>query len=548
MAKRMMSLADLYGYFHSQGKTQHFSCEKNDGDSIVVTVDGKLSFSKDHSKDGLCPVRVQINYVGDTLNNSRIKMEAQEEALPSAQFRPLLAFIHEIDGKPVFEGHNYHNDENGERVYDERPVGVMCEAAHIEHDDEYDKDYAVVNGYVWELYSDAAMILERDGKTDVSAELEILDLGYSAEDDILVINKFHYNGCTFLGQREKPNGKVVDVKPAMPGSNVTIKDFSVKNEKYSTQDEQFIEAINTIKNNSFDINNTNGKEETQKMENLAEMENKKKVSDDDSTPVDPASVSDDNQEGEGDNNQTQQTTDNTNTGDDDANANTDANANNDQNGDNGGDNGGDNADVGNNSVKVSFNNKEFSVSLMDKQAALQNLVNETYVEDYEDYYSVDVYEEEKVIVMHSWSTGKHYRQNFNCKKDVYSLKGDRVEVFTQYLTQDEMDKLSAMKENYSVIEEKLSKYESEPEKEKVLSENKYNYVRNTEEFTALTKDHFDFSVEEVRQKADEILLNCAAEGKLNFSIEESETKGVKCKTFASESIKKSSSRYGNIFN
>ena len=266
------------------------------------------------------------------------------------------------------------------------------------------------------------------------------------------------------------------------------------------------------------------------MENV-EMENQKKTADDDSnvTPVEPATVSEDNQGGDGDNDQnssaTSQEPDNTTSEPDTT----------------------DNTDAGNNSVKVIMNEKEFSVSLADKQNAIAALVNDTYVEDYEDWYYVDVYEEEKIVVMHSCATGKHYRQSFAVKKDVYSLKGDRVEVFAQFLTQDEIAKLDSMKENYSVIEEKLGKYESEPDKQAVLAEAKYNYVRKTEEFEALSNEHFDFSVEDVRKKADDILLNYAAEGKLEFSTKETESEDkVTHKSFAVQ--KKSSSRYGNIFN
>jgi len=45
-------------------------------------------------------------------------------------------------------------------------------------------------------------ILKRDGQCDVSVELSVLDLSYSAEERVLDINKFVFTGVTILGKDE----------------------------------------------------------------------------------------------------------------------------------------------------------------------------------------------------------------------------------------------------------------------------------------------------------------------------------------------------------
>ena len=133
--KKLLTLADLHNYFSSIGKDQKFSC-KDDDKIIYVQVDGNLNFAKsDSDTDGLFPVSLQLAFIGDNLNNSRIPESAMKKALSSAKFRPILGYIYKDDnGDPQFMGHNMHI-ENGKMVYDEIPIGVISEEATISYDE-----------------------------------------------------------------------------------------------------------------------------------------------------------------------------------------------------------------------------------------------------------------------------------------------------------------------------------------------------------------------------------------------------------------------------
>jgi hypothetical protein len=187
---------------------------------------------------------------------------------------------------------------------------------------------------------------------------------------------------------------------------------------------------------------------------------------------------------------------------------------------------------------------EFSVSLQDKISALYELVNNTYADEDGCWYDVTVYDDDKYVIMTDWWTGKGYKQSYKVKKDVYTLVGDRVEVFTRWLTQDEINALDKMKADYSVMEEKLSHYEEEPQKMEILQSDDYSLIADNEEFVALCEqaNHFNMSVEEMTAKADAILTAAAKQHK--FSANDSEKKpGVK----PLPAPKKKAKRFGTLF-
>lgn len=544
MRKRLMTLADLYAYFSSQNVDQIFSCKGNKDEEIVVQVDGTMKFSKENATEGMYPARVQLNFIGDNLNGSRIEMKAQKEALSSSKFRPLLAYIHEVDGEPQFYGHNMHKDDEGNIVYDEIPVGVIIEEAHIEHDDEYDKDFAVADAYVWEAYSRAPEILERDGETNCSVELCIREMSYSVAAKVLVLDDFYYSGCTMLGMDDE--GKKVD--PAMPGSNVTLKDFSAKNTDYSN--EKVIESLDEIKQilSNFNIQNLKEGGKPVKFEELLEKYGKtveditfdyEAMSDEElEVAFAEAFAEDEGEQGDEAQGEAPASKENSET---DPEPTEDENAGGEQTVENSTDE---------YSLKFSLNHgeemKEFSVSLSEKIYAMWSLVNETYGELDGDYYDVDVFEEDKYVDMHGWFTGKSYRQQFKTKKDNYQLVGDRVQVFAKYLTEDEINQLESMKANYSVLEDKVNKYESEPAKLELLNSADYSQIAETEEYKQLMErdTYFDMSIEDITAKADALLLQYAKNNKLEFSAQP-ENKNFEVHHIVSG--KKKPSRYGNLF-
>ena len=129
MHRRLLTLDDLYDYFVAN-KMDSFHFSSNEADkNLVVQVDGTVNFKKsEDDTEGLQPVVLQSSHIGSNRNKSAISEKSMKAALPSFANRPIMGYIHEVDGKPQFYAHNMHIDENDEVVYDERPVGVIPES------------------------------------------------------------------------------------------------------------------------------------------------------------------------------------------------------------------------------------------------------------------------------------------------------------------------------------------------------------------------------------------------------------------------------------
>lgn len=536
---RLLTLADLHNYFSSMGKDQKFSYKESDN-PIIVQVDGNLNFAKDNNPtEGLLPVNLQLAFIGENLNGSEIPESAMKNALSSAKYRPILGYIYKDDnGDSQFMGHNMHIEDN-KIVYDEIPIGVISEEATIAYDEEYKKDYAVSKGYIFEEYTDAKEILEREQRLDTSCEIAVRELSYSAKNNVLVLDDFYFTGITVLGKDENTGA---DVKPAMPGSSITLENFTAENNSVVTESNA-IEVLEKIQiaRSTFNIQENSGKEETQ-VEDTKQFEEEvietelestngeEEVTTEDASDVTTPETDEVTEEVTMSEEEStdDESTEGTDTEDESVEDETPA------------------EDVTEFSVTVNGETKTFSVSLNDKLNALYSLVNETYSEIDDDFYDVVVFEDSKTIEMHGYFRGKSYRQSYKVKKDNYQLIGDRVEISAVWMTADEEAKFNSIKENYSVISDKLQKYEEEPQKAEILASQKYSYVADTEEFVALQSDHFDMSIEDVTKKADEILLSYAENGSLKFSTEENKAKPV-VKSVSLFTNKKKESRYGSLF-
>lgn len=497
MRKKLLTLSDLYDFYVKQNKNVNFSSSNEDSE-IIVQVDGNINFEAVDKNDGLLPVILQACHTETNLNNSRISEEVMTTALPSFANRPILGFIHEIDGQPEFYSHNMHETENGELIYDEYPIGVIPEScqARLEYDKEKEKTYVIVNGYIYKEYSKAADILMREGQCSVSVELSVNQLSYNADDKVLDIEVFTFSGVTILGKNV--NGNIV--QPGMVGSNIQIADFSKKNNSLIEQ----IQLINK-RLDSFNIYLKEGgnTEEMSKLDELLE-EYGKTIDDID---FDYEGLSDEEleeafKEAFGDAKE---------------------------------------ADEDDNIIDYSVNNKKFSVSLNDKIYALQTLVNETYSESDYAYYTVIVYDDELVMV-DTWQ-GYAYRQSYKEDNGIFTLLGDRVAVHAMYVTDEEEKQLNDIKANYSVISRELKQYKDEPEKIKILESDDYSLIFDNEDFIALKeqKNHFNLSVKEVIEKADEILTKVAKNHR--FSINKPESK----KPMPLPASRNKKKHYGSLF-
>ena len=548
MRKKIFTLAELAEYVKTGRSFQY--CAKDENEELKVLVDSVIKYAKDDSGDdteGLLPVILQACHTEGNINGSYLPEKATNRALKSFSNRPILAYIHEVNGQPEFYGHNMQENDDGSITYFEQPVGIIPEScgAHLEYDEEKKKTYVVVKGYIYEEYSQAAEILERESECSCSVELSVRELSYSAKEKLLVFDNFYFSGVTILGKDD--NGK--EVKPGMVGSNISLfnsdNETSVFNETNSLI--EILEKLNATLS-SFNINdNQTGKEETTvtlferlleqygktveditfEYEGLSDEELEKAFAEafgeadptgdpeGDADPVEPEGGGPTEPESDSEGGEPAPAVDPEPTGEPEGNSDPNPAPENEDEGE------GEPQPAESTGVEFSVSIKgevkTFSLSLNQKLDAMFNLVNATYSDVDGDLYSVEVFEDTKTVEMHGMFTGKAYRQMYKLRSDEFSLVGDRVEIFCKWMTEDELNQFENMKANYAALEQYKNDKEAEiSHNEKMTLLVDYSSIADTEEYKELVSNIDTYSNDEVVEKANAIVGKYALKG-FNFS-------------------------------
>ena len=535
MSKRIMTLDDLYAFYSKEKNDVVFSA-KEDDKTLAVQIKATLKFDK-KSDEGLLPVHLQSCHTGLNANGYNISEDAMANAMPSFTNRPILAFIYEdSEGNPQFHAHDAHKDEDGNIIRDEVAVGIIPESnnATLKYDSDKNKTYLEVDGYIFKEITKAAEILTREGECACSVELDIGELKYNAEKKFLDITSFSFIGVTILGVEEDGT----PVQPGMEGANITLADFSKGNNSMFNA-EQLVEQVSELQkkfeelSEAFSIQNLQkGGNESQmtKFEELLEKYSKtaedvtfeyEGLSDEELEAKFAEAFESDSEE--------------SNT--EEANESAEAESI---------------ADVAVLQYEKSYINKDgeaktFAISMDEKWYALNALVWGSF----EDCDVIDVFEGENdadnYVIISNYATRETFKQNYAFDGGNYSLVGDCVAVTCTWLTDEEKTTIENMRRAYPDMEAKLQHYEEEPKKLEVLNSSDYAGVEDNAEFAALKSmdAHFEMSVDEVKAKADEILLNAAKSNSLNFE-KKTETQVTAMKAIQTEMPKKSG-RYGNLF-
>lgn len=541
----------FYDYLVKQGNSVKFSKDDFVGGSFVaVGLEGTLSFSQDTSKDGLVKTHLKAAHVGKNKNHSQITYSSMKKNLKSIKNRPILAYIHqlEVDGeqKNVFGWHAMHEGDNGEIVYDEIPVGHVPTDAKPElvYDADKDKEYIETDAYLYESYTKAPEILmDANGQCPVSVEIDVYDFSYDAKEKILNIDNFVFKGITILGYYE--DGSTVE--PAMEGANISLLNFNADKTAFEIDQnstkggkddmglfEQLLKQYNvTAEDVTFEHENLTDEELKAKFEEVfgnAEADptpksNFEDEADPDSTEGGDPEVDGEN-ESEAEEEETEEPEAETVVQDDEP-----------------------VKKKIENSIVYSVNGKEFAVSLNDKIYALGTLVNDTYSESDNAYYSVLVYDKELVMV-DIWA-GSAYRQAYSERSGVFSLKGDRVPVHAIYVTDTEEQKIDEIRSNYSAVCTELEKYratEENAKKEAIINSDEWALISDNEKFAALKANFAEYSVEELQNKCDAILLETVKSGVQVSNVpKDTKEKHIFSVFRVPEGQQQEVKRYGNIF-
>ena len=563
--KTMLTIDDLVKFCEEQ-KFAKFSSEDT-GYKLAVKV--PTTFESEDSVDenhrGMQKVKIKIFHTGKNRNKSRVSKESAERAMKTIPDRPVLGAIHQLDdGSWDFEGHEIKtvvNEETGEKenVYIESQIGSFSsEPAFWEHDDKLDKDFVCAYAYIAEDYTKAVSILKNKNGTKNSCELVIEELSYDSKEKILDLENFYVNASTFLGSRNDGT----EIGEGMEGSRADIVDFSEEhnsvlidlqtrisnlesrleqvcfNDKNSTKGgnllkfEELLKKYNVKKEDiDFDYEGLSDGE--------LEAKFKEKFEDTDATDSNTDSTLENHSAPESNAEEGNQ---NTEQNPDAAESTTDSKNNdnsheNPEESDSEKSSGDDSeSDVTSTtgekkkkkySIDIDGNIKSFEVALDDKIFALSNLVNTQYGESDNCWYSVKVYE--KYLVMSDYWTGIAYKQTYSQDGDNFSLTGDRVEVFATYLTQEELNELDKMRNNYAALVEYKSNAEFSKlhsQREEILSAEKYAVLKDTDEFKFLVENMDKYNLVDLEKEAKVIFADYITSHAETFSAKnpEKETK------------------------
>ena len=495
---------------------------------------------------------VKLLHTGRNRNGSNVTESAAKNCMSTIAYKPILANFTDINGELDFTTHDFEINDDGDITYYEKQVGCFtADKPYLEQDSDHeDRKYIFAKCAIPRQYTAAADIIERKNGTKLSAELGINSMSYDSREKELLLEDIVVLGATCLGV-DPESGK--EIGEGMEGARLDIADFSAENNSSFTKS-QLIEEItqavmNKLDNHIAELSATENqrKEESGSMDFENNKQNEENTEQDNVTEVMEATTEEtpevvdneevtenfDGEDGSESSEESEETGADDESGEDDSD---DEDTDEDVTEEDGEENDEDtdaNSDVSSGKKVYSINGMTFEVSLSEIQFSLNELINNTYSESDNDYYSVEVYEGSKTVVMCGWFSGKAYKQGYKVRNGVYSLIGDRVSVKAVFVTADEEAELDKMRANYSSIADKLAKYESEPEKMSILNSNDYLSISDQKDFEELKKqeNHFDLSVDELKTKADAILLQYAKSGKLNFSAKETEKKDEPKKDF-----------------
>lgn len=521
MASRMLTFDDLYKFFVEQNKNVNFSAKETKS-PIVLSVPGTFA-KEEEDMPGLLKLKLKVCHTDLNRNGSFISKENMEKGMPTLKYRPILAYIHELeDGTKDFYAHNMEivENEDGESEinYIEKQVGCFtADEPWLEYDKDRDKTYVMAYSVIPESYTEAADIIRRKNGTKVSCELVINELSYNAKEKYLDLTDFYFSGCTLLGCDEEGN----EIGEGMLGARADITDFCHK-EPILTYQDKLVEVLEKL-NITLEGFNKNSKEggdeemdnfENEVVEEVVETEVEETVIE--TNEVEETEVVEETQ------------TEETSASED-----------------------GDEVqeEFEETPVEEKFT-KIFTVELShdDIRWALYNLIAQ-YDEEDNDYYGIRaVYD--NYFIMCGWVNNKLYKVGYSVDGENVSLEGERQEVFELIVTESEKIAIEKMRENYADLEAKYNELvqfktnaeaaELQAKKDAVFADEKYAKVANTKAFKKLMDSSAEYSVEECAQKADEILddfstyaVNFASTEEMNkpktisFGVETKDTKKKK---------------------
>ena len=542
MNRKLLTLDDLYRFYSTKKKSMKFDSNKS-GEPIVVQVEGKMTFEQDETTEGLTAVTLQACHTERNLNASSISFETmQNKMLPTFKNRPILGYIHDVNDEPQFYGHNMHIDEEtDELVYDEIAVGIIPETnnARLEYDSKEDRYNVIVDGYLFDDYTKAVQILEREQECSVSVEIAVKTMSYDVKSKVLNIEDGYFSGVTILGMDENGN----TIKPGMANSNIRLKDFAESNNSIfsdMTEEEHSklidtLERLNTTLSKFNNIDDASasikdyGKEENNNVENeklvneeVTEVEETAETTVTETESTEETTVVNEAEEAETvEENPEVVEVEEAEVVETDAKKKRCEEESVEVTEDTG------EAETFEVVEEIKNFSKTFELSHDDIRSALYQLLMPYEEADNDWYWIVEVFDNRFI---YEGCMGNYWGQNYTKDGDTVAFEGERYELYLEFLTSSQKAELDRMRSNYSSIEAELNKYkeaEAYADKMTVFEDESYSNYLETDEFKDLMSEETvkKFTKEELQEKADAALGKLVKKNKVfAFSTEKKDEK------------------------
>ncbi len=590
MPRTFYTIDDLY-QFCKTNQFERFSSKEHENKPLIVQSIETFE-SADNSKDGLLPVQLKACHIGANRNKSSISEESMKKYMSSFKGRPILGAIYKTDtGEYEFRGHDMKIIEDGKETtveYIEQPVGVISEInePYLEYDETEDKTYLMVSGNVFEDYSKAAEILKRRKTCKCSVEIAVDELSWDGKEEVLSIDVFSFRGVTILGFEQDG---VTEIAEGMKGSKITIDNFSVEQNSMfnANYQEKLLESLDRLNSvlSKFSIEDTTKKGvENEDMDHFEELLTEYGITADDvDFPID--GLSDEELDAAFEERfagckKKKKCDVNENSEDDEfagckKKKKCDTNSEDEVEDEAGGE---DDEFAGCKKKKKCENENEedeeesapeddfagckkkrkcsidengnvaieYELSHDDIRAGIYVLLREESDDDYFWPWIVEVYDA-KFIYEDEW-TGKFYRRNYTKDGDNIAFSGDAVEVFNEWLSQEEKDALDALKQSYAELKQFKEQYDAaelKTQKDAIFAKSEYSILAEDDAFKALVKDADKFSVEEVESKVKSIFADYVIKTG-TFSAKD-DSKPAQTLRFNFRAASKKTGPYGGLF-
>lgn len=551
--ERILTLNDLY-VFCKENKLQTFNACDN-GKPIICKFDTAAKF-EDESDDksgtpGLLYATIKVCHTLKNRNKSYIAEDDMVKAMPTLKDRPVLAFIHQLeDGTWDFFSHNMEivKDENGTPhiEYQEKQIGnFTSEDPYLFYDEEEDKTFVVSRVAIPEDYSRATDIIQQHGgECKVSCEISINSMEYDADEDLLIIKDFYFRGVTLLGTDEDGT----PIEEGMEGSKLITGDvafnsassgqiFEQKSTKKGGNDQVKLDELlaqygKTVEDLDFDYKDLSDDElEAKFAESFAQDT-------DDSEPVT------DGTEGASD---TDNFEDNS---DGDSESDTD-----DSNGDAG--TFADDTEDGNGEGETEPEPETFEVNI-GFELSHEDVRTQIYrvlcqIDRGNDWKtSLDIVAVfDNYFVYKDWNSAsaEFYAQKYTKGETSITLEGEPYQVYAEFLTEEEKVNLDAMRASYDDLKQFKDDAEAKviaDQKNEILDSEAYGIISEEESFVELRDNAEQYSVDEIRNKAD-LLLAAYVKTHGSFSLSRENVENKKTFNISADSSTAKDNPYPGLF-